>query len=162
MCCIYYLFSFYFFVFLFCTFCLIIVILIKIAAILLFLRALIIIIGRFELNIAKIDKFRYICDTNKNVTIDNRRKFPKPKNNYNYDNLNDIHHNLDPIDPTTLAIQDNNGLNHLQRFDCDPLNTCIGRVNGSVSTMLIHKKEHVFQQKDHVIVNFWWIKKEKV
>ena len=81
----------------------IIVILIKIAAILLFLRALIIIIGRFELNIAKIDKFRYICDTNKNVTIDNRRKFPKPKNNYNYDNLNDIHHNLDPIDPTTLG-----------------------------------------------------------
>ena len=91
---------------------LVIVILIKITANSSLLHALTIIIDRFKLNIAKTNKFRYICNINSEATIAKERKFPKYKNNYNCDTINDIHHSVDPNFPIRVAIKGNNEMNN--------------------------------------------------
>ena len=62
-----------------------------------FLDAVTIIIDEFELNLIKINQFKCGWDRN-DGTIANGRKLLNTKNNYNYDNVNSIHDNLDPID----------------------------------------------------------------
>lgn len=81
-------------------------ILIKITLILSFLDAFTSIVNGFELNLAKINEDGCICDSDE-VTIGYERKFPIHKNNnYNYNNVNGIQHNLDSNDSIKAGIKD--------------------------------------------------------
>ena len=77
-------------------------ILIKTMFMLSFFKTLTTIINGFELNSAKVTKFRCIRNDNNEIPTENERKFLRCRNGYNYDNVNGICYNLNPIDPTRV------------------------------------------------------------
>lgn len=107
------------------------------------LRVLTNIIDGFELNIAEIKHFTNICHSYPEVAIENARKFTKDKNNYNYDDINSVQHNSNPIDPTRVGIEDNKAISY-------DLKQCNWAASSLLTVFDVNKK-----LDNHIETVFW-------